>query len=107
VEAEHFIEPTIRQNICVKNRERRLACDKRSVNVQSAGTPQQFRFARHRNLYRPVVSSQKLADAIAVRVSIYQDPVNTIPRAPLQPDAEQGCAMDGHQTLGNAVCQRA
>jgi hypothetical protein len=104
MEVQHSIEAAIGQNIRVENRELLLACDKSTVDMQSAGTPQQFGLVRHRNLYWAPIRCQKLLNAFAMCVGIDEHAINTIKRAPLQPDAKQGRALDRHQALGNAAC---
>ena len=103
---KHVVEAAIGQNIGVKNCKLLLVGDKSAINMHGAGATQKLGFVGHGNLHRPVVGSQKLGDTLAMRMRIDEYLIDTIPGTPLQPDADQGSALDGHKAFGNAVGQR-
>jgi hypothetical protein len=105
VEIKHFIEAAIGQRVSVQDCKFGLSFYEGTIRLQSPGAAQQLMLERHCYFDGPFVCVKKFSNTFTVSVGVYEHFINSVSRAPLQPDAKQWSALDLNQAFGNVIRQ--
>jgi len=100
-------EVGIRQDITVKDPEIALRANPKPVCQQGSCTTEQGSLLGDVQPDALAMILEIALYAVRVRMCIYKDFIDTVPAAELEPNPQNGYALNRKQTLGDGVSQRA